>query len=46
MRRSTLAGEWTSGFCKWLIDGIERALEEAAMEVHVSIPDSVLDGST
>ena len=41
MRRSTLAGEWTSGFCKWLIDGIERALEEAAMEVHISMHDSV-----
>lgn len=39
MRRSTLAGEWTEEFCDWLLDGLERALQEAATEVHVAIPD-------
>ena len=39
MRRSRLAGEWTEEFCDWLLDGLERALQEAATEVHVAIPD-------
>lgn len=39
MKRSTLAGEWTTPFCKWMLDGIERALEEAAHTCHVAITD-------
>ena len=39
MKRSTLAGEWTTPFCKWMLDGIERALEEAAHTCQVAITD-------
>ena len=41
VKRSTLAGEWTPQFCAWLLDGLERALQEAAVEVHIAMPDPV-----
>ena len=33
VKRSTLAAEWTPQFCHWLLDGLQRALDET------SIPD-------
>lgn len=31
VKRSTLAAEWTPMFCHWLLDGLERALDETSM---------------
>lgn len=39
MKRSTLAGEWSTPFCQWMLGGIERALEEAAHECNISLAE-------
>ena len=39
MKRSTLAGEWTPKFCAWLLEGLERAMEEAAHTCHIAMTD-------
>lgn len=39
MKRSTLAGEWSTPFCQWMLGGLERALEEAAHECNISLAE-------
>ena len=43
VKRSTLAGEWPTPFCQWMLDGLERALEEAAHTCHVAMTDPAPD---